>query len=135
MKYYLVLISLAFFLSSCDASKDANSFFNGRPSRMSRVSNAIIGGGVTEIIVLLKVPQCFPDASTYQIYDWQGAFVAWWEHKEKHNLVKSSLKSLSTREKEAIKEWLSVKYRYASDWHKKSLNKILNIIDDHLFVD
>ncbi|MBI5189324.1 MAG: hypothetical protein HZA22_01420 [Nitrospirae bacterium] len=78
------------------------------------VHNRIIAGGEPEMLVLLRVPARFPDATDEHKADWQNSVVAWWLVPEKRPLMERGFGRLSEPELDAVKSWLRVRYGFRS---------------------
>jgi hypothetical protein len=122
----LIILLISFLLFGCQESAD--DFFSGRPSEMSLVHGRIIGGPPETMLVLLKIPARFPDATLKHISNWQGSVIAWWIDAEKHNLMVESFSKISHNEMLCFKEWISVRYRFKP----QEANQVLDQIEAYL---
>lgn len=118
-KHCAALAIMALLLAGCKQGADA--FFSGRPSEHAMVHNRIIAGGLEEMLVLLRVPARFPDASVSHIGNWQESTIAWWWHAEKHDLMLAAFGRLTPTERAALKTWVAVKIPGRSGQKAKAL--------------
>lgn len=118
-KHCAVLAIITLLLTGCKQGADA--FFSGRPSEHAMVHNRIIAGGLEEMLVLLRVPARFPDATVPHIANWQESAIAWWWHPEKHNLMVAAFGKLTPAERGALKTWVAVKIPDRSGTKAKAL--------------
>ena len=121
---YLMLLLLAGPLLVAGCKESADSFFSGRPSEMAMVHGRIIGGPPETMIELLRVPARFPDATEPQIANWQESAIAWWWHREKRQIMITSLEKISPEETNTLKNWVQVRDGHLSTEKEQALDEI-----------
>ena len=104
--------------------KGADAFFSGRPSGMAMVHNQVIAGDPESMLVLLRVPSRFPDATDAQIGLWQNSAVAWWQHEEKNAIMVAAFSKLTVSERAEFLRWIRVRHKSGTDKSHETLDAI-----------
>lgn len=119
---FLILSTVG--LASITCGRSADAFFRGRPSKMTMVYNHAVAGNVPSIVMLLNIPNRFPDASPAQISDWQGCLVALWRTELGPFRVTSAMQELSPTKRQCLQRWMAVRYASAPNHIGETLPRI-----------